>query len=289
MSLFVNQNTKILIQGITGDKGTFHTKQMLKNGAQIVAGVAPGEGGDWIMDGKIPVFDTVDAAVDATGADASIVFVPARNAYDALMESISAGIPLVFCITSGVPVQDMLKIKEYLRNKSNRIIGPGSPGMITSWNLGLGVVPSGISVKGNIGVISRTGPLAYEIIFEMMQADLGISSFIGLGAESIVGSDFTNILESYEMDPATEKILLIGESDSVLEERAAAYISEHITKPVFGYIAGGYGKVEGDPVFDKNGQSFISGSIAQKIDALKSAGVKIAALIQDIPNLIGSV
>ncbi len=289
MSLFVNQNTKILIQGITGDKGTFHTKQMLKNGAQIVAGVAPGEGGDWIMDGKIPVFDTVDAAVDATGADASIVFVPARNAYDALMESISAGIQLIFCITSGVPVQDMLKIKEYLRNKSIRIIGPGSPGMITSWNLGLGVVPSGISVKGNIGVISRSGPLAYEIIFEMMQADLGISSFIGLGAESIVGSDFTDILESYEMDPATEKILLIGENDSVLEERAAANISEHITKPVFGYIAGGYGLVEGVSVFDKNGQSFISGSIAQKIDALKSAGVKIAALIQDIPNLIGSV
>lgn len=289
MSLFVNQNTKILIQGITGDKGTFHTKKMLNNGAQIVAGVAPGEGGDWIMDGKIPVFDTVDAAVDATGADASIVFVPARNAYDALMESISAGIQLIFCITSGVPVQDMLKIKEYLRNKSIRIIGPGSPGMITSWNLGLGVVPSGISVKGNIGVISRSGPLAYEIIFEMMQADLGISSFIGLGAESIVGSDFTDILESYEMDPATEKILLIGENDSVLEERAAANISEHITKPVFGYIAGGYGLVEGVSVFDKNGQSFISGSIAQKIDALKSAGVKIAALIQDIPNLIGSV
>ena len=289
MSLFVNLDTKILIQGITGDRGTFHTEQMLNNGAQIVAGVAPGEGGDWIMDGKIPVFDTVDAAVDATGADASIVFVPARNAFDALMESISAGIPLIFCITSGVPVQDMLKIKEYLRNKSIRIIGPGSPGMITSWNLGLGVVPSGISVKGNIGIVSRSGPLAYEIIFEMMQAGLGISSFIGLGAGSIVGSDFTDILESFEMDPATEKILLIGESDSMLEERAAIYISEHITKPVYGYIAGGYNLVEGDSVLDKNGQGLISSSIKQKIYSLKSAGVKIAALIQDIPILIGSV
>ena len=206
MGFFVNRKTKILIQGISGEKGLFYTDQMLKTGAQIVAGVSPGNGGDWVFDGKIPVFDTVDAAVDATGADASLVFVPARNAFDAIVESIWAEIPIIFCITAGIPIQDVIRIKEILKNKSIMLIGPGSPGMITPDNLCLGIVPPGISSKGSVGVVSRSGPIAYEIIFEMMQAEIGVSSFIGIGNEPIVGTDFIEILESFELDPATEKI-----------------------------------------------------------------------------------
>jgi succinyl-CoA synthetase alpha subunit len=289
MSLFINLNTKILIQGISGDKGLFHSGQMLKNGVQIVAGVSPGNGGDWVLEGKIPVFDTVDAAVDATGADASIVFVPARNAFDAIMESISAYIPLIFCITSGIPIQDVMKIKEYIKNKPIKLIGPGSPGMITSNNLCFGIVPAGISSKGNVGVVSRSGPLAYEIIYEMMQASLGISSFIGIGTGPIIGTEFIEILESFELDPATEKILLIGEGGTTLEEKAASYISEHITKPIVGYIAGGIEETEKDLPLSTNQKEMESNSVDTKIDALKSAGVKIAALPQEIPALIESV
>lgn len=288
MGLYINRNTKILIQGISGDKGTFHSEQMLKSGAQIVAGVSPGNGGDWVLDGKIPVFDTVDAAVDATGADASIVFVPVRNTFDAIMESISADIPLIFCITGGVPIQDILRIKEYIKNQVVRIIGPGSPGMITSENMSLGVVPSGISLKGSVGVVSRSGPIAYEIIFEMMLAGLGISFFVGIGNEPIVGTDFIEVLESFEMDPATDKILLIGEGGTALEEKAAGYISEHITKPIISYIAGRKEETDKDIYSIIRENEYGISSIETKIDALKSAGVKVAALPQEIPALIKS-
>ena len=289
MSLFINQKTKILIQGISGDKGIFHSAQMLKHGAQIVAGVSPGNGGDWVLDGKIPVFDTVDAAVAATGADVSIVFVPAKNAFDAIMESISAEISFIFCITGGIPIQDVIKIKENIKNKPIRLIGPGSPGMITGDNLSLGIVPAGISTKGNVGVVSRSGPLANEIIYEMMQAGLGISSFIGIGNEPVVGTDFIEILESFELDPATEKILLIGEGGTILEEKAASYISEHITKPIVGYIAGKREGGEKDLSQTPIENEMESNSVDAKIDTLKSAGVKIAALLQEIPALIESV
>ncbi len=289
MNFFISQSTKILIQGITGDKGRFHTEQMLKSGAQIVAGVSPGKGGDWVLDGKIPIFDTVDAAVDTTGADASILFVPARNVYDALLESISAEIPLIFCITGGVPIQDVFKIKEYLQNKSIRIIGPGSSGMITSENLILGVIPPEISIKGNVGVVSRSGPIAYEIIFELKKFGLGVSSFIGIGNEPIPFSDFSDILEAFEMDPATEKILLIGEEGSNLEEKAAGFISEHITKPVVGYVAGRRNVMEKDKFNLEEETKPGIYSVELKINSLKSAGVQIAALLQEIPQLIKKV
>ena len=262
---------------------------MLTGGAQIVAGVSPGRGGDWVLDGKIPVFDSVEAAVDATGAEASIVFVPVRNVYDALMESISAEIPLIFCITGGVPLQDILQIREYIQNKPMRIIGPGSPGMITSENLSIGVVPQKISKKGKVGVVSRSGPLAYEIIFEMMQTGLGISSFVGIGNDPILGSDFTDILESFEIDPATEKILLIGEDGTTLEEKAAGFISEHITKPVIGYVAGKKNLNEKEKNSLKKDNESRASSLESKIDSLKSAGVRIAALPQEIPTLIQSI
>jgi succinyl-CoA synthetase alpha subunit len=289
MSLYINRNTKILIQGISGDKGTFYSDQMVKNGAQIVAGVTPGNGGDWVLNGKIPVFDTVDAAVDATGADASFVFVPVRNAFDAIMESVSADIPIIFCITGGIPIQDVMRIKEFIRNKQIQIIGPGSPGMITPDSLSLGIVPPGISLKGSVGVISRSGPIAYEIIFEMMQAGLGISYYIGIGNEPVVGTDFIEILESFELDPTTEKILFIGEGGTTLEEKAASYISEHITKPIIGYIAGRGEEIDEDRVAMKKENESGFSSIENKIDSLKSAGVKIAALPQEIPALIKSV
>ena len=291
MDFYVNRKTKILIQGISGEKGLFHTNQMVKAGAQIVAGVSPGNGGDWVFDGKIPVFDTVDAAVDATGADASLVFVPVRNAFDAIMESIWAEIPMIFCITAGIPIQDVIRIKEILKNRMTRLIGPGSPGMITSDNLYLGIVPPGISLKGNVGVVSRSGPIAYEIIFEMMQAEIGVSSFIGIGNEPVVGTDYIEILDSFELDPATEKILLIGEDGTALEEKAASYISEHITKPIIGYVAGKKEKFEKTlaNLKSENEIELDSSSADIKIEALKSAGVKIAALPNEIPALLMSV
>ena len=291
MGFFVNRNTKILIQGISGEKGLFYTDQMLRAGAQIVAGVSPGNGGDWVVGGKIPVFDTADAAVDATGADASFVFVPVRNAFDAIMESIWADIPIIFCITAGIPIQDVIRIKETINKKSTTLIGPGSPGMITPDNLCLGVVPPGISLKGNVGVVSRSGPLAFEIIFEMMQAEIGISSYFGIGNEPIVGTDYIEILESFELDPATEKILLIGEEGSVLEDKAANYISDHITKPIIGYVAGKKEKIEKTPTKMKieNNFEFENNYVDNKIEALKSAGVKIAALPNEVSALLMSV
>ena len=282
-----------MIQGISGEKGLFHTGQMLNSGAQIVAGVSPGNGGDWVFDGKIPVFDTVDAAVDATGADASLVFVPARNALDAIAESIWADIPIIFCITAGIPIHDVIRIKEILKNKSIKLIGPGAPGMITQDNLCLGIVPPGISSKGSVGVVSRTGPIAYEIIFEMMQAGIGISSYFGIGNEPVLGTNFVEILESFELDPATEKILLIGEEGTVLEEKAASYISDHISKPIIGYIAGKKEKIGNVLAKLKNEDEYEfeleSSSVDIKIEALKSAGVKIAALPNEIPDLLMSV
>jgi len=290
MSFYINRKTKILIQGISGEKGSFHTDQMLKTGAQIVAGVSPGNGGDWVLDGKIPVFDTVDAAVDATGAEASLVFVPVKNAFDAINEAIWAEIQVIFCLTSGIPPQDIIRVKEILKNRSSNLIGPGSPGMITPDNLSLGFVPPGISSKGNVGVVSRSGPIAYEIIFEMMQAKIGISSYIGIGNEPVVGTDFVEILESFELDPATEKILLIGESDTALEEKTANFIANHTTKPIIGYIAGKKKKTESNLAKLKGKDfEFESGSADIKIEALKSAGVKIAALPNAIPALLLSV
>jgi len=290
MSFYINRKTKILIQGISGEKGSFHTDQMLKTGAQIVAGVSPGNGGDWVLDGKIPVFDTVDAAVDATGAEASLVFVPVKNAFDAINEAVWAEIQVIFCLTSGIPPQDIIRVKEILKNRSSNLIGPGSPGMITPDNLSLGFVPPGISSKGNVGVVSRSGPIAYEIIFEMMQAKIGISSYIGIGNEPVVGTDFVEILESFELDPATEKILLIGESDTALEEKTANFIANHTTKPIIGYIAGKKKKTESTLAKLKGKDfEFESGSADIKIEALKSAGVKIAALPNAIPALLLSV
>lgn len=291
MGFYINRKTKLLIQGISGEKGLFHTDQMLRNGAKIVAGVSPGNGGDWVFDGKIPVFDTVDAALDATGADASIVFVPARNAYDAIMESIWADIPMIFCMTSGVPTQDVIRIKEILKKGTTRLIGPGSPGLITPDNLYIGIVPPGISLKGNVGVVSRSGPIAYEIIFEMMQAEIGISSYIGIGNEPIIGTDFIDVLESFELDPGVEKIIIIGESGTILEEKAANYIPDHITKPIIGYVAGKKETIQNTliKVKSEDDLEIENRFVDIKIEALKSAGVKIAALPNEIPALLMSV
>ncbi len=291
MTFYIDRKTKILIQGIYGEKGLFYTNQMLNAGAQIVAGVSPGNGGDWVFNGKIPVFDTLDTAVEATGADASLLFVPAKNAFDAILESIWAEIPLIFCLTTGIPVHDVIKIKEMLLHKTTRLFGPGSPGMITADCLSLGIVPPGISLKGHVGVVSRSGPIACEVIYEMKQSEIGISSYFGLGNEPVVGTDFKEILSFFEADPETEKILLIGESGTNLEEDAANYISGHLTKPIIGFVVG---KKDSDGSESDRLERIIEkesgvGSINNKIDALKSAGVKIAALLNEIPALLKSI
>jgi succinyl-CoA synthetase alpha subunit len=291
MGIYIDRNAKILIQGISGEKGLFYASQMLLGGAQIVAGVSPGNGGEWVCNQKIPVFDTVDTAIDATGADASLVFVPVRNAFDAILEAVWADIPVIFCHTFGIPTQDVISLKEKLVNRSVKLIGPGSPGMITSDGLCLGFIPPGIYMKGNVGVVSRSGPIAYEVIFEMMQSGIGISSYIGIGDAPIVGVDFIEILESFELDPATEKILIIGERGTAHEEKAANYIADHITKPIIGYVAGKKGINEKESAISKSENVYDPGgnSVDQKIEALKSAGVKIAALPNDIPDILLSV
>lgn len=289
MSILFNGNSKVIIQGITGKKGLFFSNQMISQGVQVVAGVSPGKGGDWVLDGKIPVFDTVDAAIDVTGADVSILFVPEKSANDALIESINAEIPLIISVTNGMPNQDILRIKAHSGSKPVRILGPGSPGIITLENKCIGIIPPKISKTGNIGVVSRSGPMAYQIIVELIEAELGISTFVGLGDGEIIFSDFCDILELFEMDPNTEKILILGENNSDHEEKAAQYISDHITKPVIGYLPGKNfsKKCETSRIYSKLDAR--NRTIEEKKISLKSAGVRIAALPQDIPLVIKGI
>lgn len=289
MGILANEDSKIIIQGITGRKGLFFSNQMISNGVQVVAGVSPGKGGDWVLDGKVPVFDTVDAAVDATGADASILFIPEKNVADALIESINAEISLIISIANGLPNQDILKIKAYSETRPVRLLGPGSPGMITMGNKSMGIVPPMISKTGNIGVVSCSGPLAYQVLIELAEADLGISTFVGLGNEEILFSDLCDILELYEMDPFTEKILIIIEDNFGFEERVAQLISDHISKPVVGYLPGYsyFSQCEANRI-----NSYLDNKKKgwdEKINLLKSAGVRIAALPQEIPLIIRKI
>lgn len=236
MSIFVNKDTKVLVQGITGNEGSFHTRQCMAYGTRIVAGVTPGKGGQK-MD-EVPVFNTVAEAVRETGADASLIFVPPPFGADAIMEAADAGVSLIVAITEGIPILDMVKVKNYLSRKQCRLIGPNCPGIITPEECKVGIMPGMIHKKGDIGVVSRSGTLTYEVVDQLTKAGLGQSTCIGIGGDPVNGTNFIDVLAAFEADPDTKGMVMVGEIGGSAEEEAAAYIKAHVTKPVVGFIAG---------------------------------------------------
>ncbi|HNT22910.1 MAG TPA: succinate--CoA ligase subunit alpha [Anaerolineales bacterium] len=286
MSILVNKNTRLLVQGITGNEGLFHTEQMVAYGTTVVAGVTPGKGGEWVMDGKIPVFDCVKLAVEATGANTSIIFVPARFSADAIFEAADAGIPLIICITEGIPVQDMMRVRNYLDTKKVRLLGPNCPGLITPGEAKVGIIPGNIAIPGNVGVVSRSGTLTYEVVYALKLLGRGVSTCVGIGGDPINGTNFIDCLEMFEADPYTEKVVLIGEIGGTDEEKAAEFISKYMTKPVVAFIAGQTappGKRMGHAGAIVEGGS---GLAADKVRALEAAGVRVATHPEEIPGLL---
>ncbi|HBY09407.1 MAG TPA: succinate--CoA ligase subunit alpha [Chloroflexi bacterium] len=285
MSILVNKNTKLVVQGITGREGLFHTEQMLAYGTNVVAGVTPGKGGQWVANDKIPVFDSVKIAKDATGANTSIIFVPARFAADAMFEAADAGIELIICITEGVPVQDMMQVRNYLDQKGIRFVGPNCPGLLTPGEAKVGIIPGDIAIPGNVGVVSRSGTLTYEVLYALKQLNMGVSTCVGIGGDPINGTNFIDCLQMFQEDPKTEKVVLIGEIGGTDEEKAAEFIANYMTKPVAGFIAGQTappGKRMGHAGAIVEGGT---GLAADKIKALEAAGVKMAKHPEEIPSL----
>ncbi len=287
MSILINKNTRLLVQGITGSEGLFHTEQMVKYGTNVVGGTRPGKGGEWVLDGKIPVFDSVKLAVEATGANASVIFVPARGAPDAMYEAADAGIPLIVCITEGVAVQDMMRVRNYIDQKKVRLVGPNCPGLLTPGECKVGIIPGDIAIPGNVGVVSRSGTLTYEVLYALKLLNMGASTCVGIGGDPINGTNFINCLELFEHDPQTEKVVMIGEIGGTDEDKAADYISKKMTKPVVSFIAG-----QTAPPGKRMGHAGAiieggSGTAASKIRALESAGVKVAKHPEEIPVLLG--
>jgi succinyl-CoA synthetase alpha subunit len=236
VSIFVNKDTKVVVQGITGNEGSFHTRQCLSYGTRIVAGVTPGKGGQKMDD--IPVFNTVADAVKETGADASLIFVPPPFGADAIMEAADAGVSLIVAITEGIPILDMVKVKQFLSTKKCRLIGPNCPGIITPEECKVGIMPGMIHKKGHVGVVSRSGTLTYEVVDQLTKEGLGQSTCIGIGGDPVNGTNFIDVLSAFEADPDTHAMVMVGEIGGSAEEDAAAYIKAHVTKPVVGFIAG---------------------------------------------------
>jgi succinyl-CoA synthetase alpha subunit len=286
MSILVDKNTRLLVQGITGHEGLFHSGQMLAYGTKIVAGVTPGKGGEWVLDGKIPVFDSCRNAVEATGVNASIIFVSARFAPDAIFEAADAGIPFIVCITEGIPVQDMMRVRGYLDQKQVRLLGPNCPGLLTPGETKVGIIPGDIAIPGNVGCVSRSGTLTYEILYALKQVGLGASTCVGIGGDPINGTNFIDCLRMFEDDPGTEKVVMIGEIGGTDEEKAAQFIAKHMTKPVVSFIAG-----QTAPPGKRMGHAGAiieggAGTAADKIKALQEAGVKVAKHPEEIPSLL---
>lgn len=286
MSILVNKNTRLVVQGITGNEGLFHTQHMIAYGTQVVAGVTPGKGGEWVFEGKIPVLDSVKIAVETTGANTSVIFVPARFAADAIFEAADAGISLIVCITEGIPVQDMMRVRNYLDQKNVRLVGPNCPGLLTPGESKVGIIPGNIAIPGSIGVVSRSGTLTYEVLYALKLEDKGVSTCVGIGGDPINGTNFIDTLSMFEADPHTEKVIIIGEIGGTDEEKAAEFISDHMTKPVVGFIAGQTappGKRMGHAGAIVEGGS---GLAIDKINALKAAGVQVASHPEEIPSFL---
>ena len=288
MSILIDKETRLLVQGITGNEGLFHTQQMIAYGTHVAAGVTPGKGGEWVLEDKIPVFDSVKLAAEATGANTSVIFVPARFAADAIFEAADAGLPLIVCVTEGIPVQEMMRVWNYLDQKGVRLVGPNCPGLLTPGESKVGIIPGNIAIPGNIGVVSRSGTLTYEVLYALKLHNMGVTTCVGIGGDPINGTNFIDALSMFEADPHTEKIILIGEIGGTDEEKAADYIARNMTKPVFSFIAG-----QSAPPGKRMGHAGAiveggSGLAVDKIRALEKAGVRVASHPEEIPDLIAA-
>lgn len=287
MSILVDKNTRLIVQGITGSEGTFHTKQMIEYGTNIVGGVTPGKGGQ--THEGVPVFNTVAEAVKETGANASVVYVPPAFAADAIMEAADSELPLVVAITEGIPVADMVKVKEYLSNRETRMIGPNCPGIISPGKCKIGIMPGHIHKEGRIGVVSRSGTLTYEAVGQLTALGLGQSSAIGIGGDPIIGTTHTDALRLFEADDETDAIVMIGEIGGTAEEDAAAFAKENVTKPIVAFIAG-----QTAPPGRRMGHAgaIISGgkgTAAEKMKALSEAGIRVVESPADIGRAVQEV
>ena len=274
MSILVNKHTRVLTQGITGATGQFHTKACKEYGSQMVAGVTPGKGGTFYE--GIPIFDTVRLAVAQTGADASVIYVPPAFAADAMVEAADADIPLIICITEGVPVRDMVRVKRFLEGRKSRLLGPNCPGVITPGECKIGIMPGHIHRPGKIGVVSSSGTLTYEAVDQLTRLGMGQSTCVGIGGDPVHGFEFIDILEMFNKDPGTEAVVMIGEIGGSAEEEAAAWIKTNMKKPVAGFIAGMTappGKRMGHAGAIISGGK---GTAKEKIEAMKSAGIRVA-------------
>ena len=287
MSILVNKNTKVIVQGLTGRASRFHAQQCVSYGTQIVGGVTPGKGNTSVD--EIPVFDTVENAIVATGANASMIYVPAAFAADAIMEAATAGIELIVCITEGIPVLDMIKVKRYLEGKTTRLIGPNCPGIITPGECKIGIMPGYIHQVGKIGIVSRSGTLTYEAVHQVTQLGLGQSTCVGIGGDPVNGTSFVDTLQLFAEDNDTEAVIMIGEIGGTAEEQAADYIKQSVNKPVVGFIAGltaPEGKRMGHAGAIISGGT---GTAEEKIDALEAAGVAVAKSPAEMGNTLAKV
>jgi succinyl-CoA synthetase alpha subunit len=274
------------VQGITGREGEFHSEQMIAYGTQIVAGVTPGKGGQKACNDRVPVFDTVAEAVDETQANASVIYVPAPFAPDAILEAADAGIPLVVCITEGIPVLDMIEVRAYLDQRGSRLVGPNCPGLLTPGEAKVGIMPGHIAAPGSVGVVSRSGTLTYEVVYALTSRGIGQTTCVGIGGDPIIGTDFIDVLRLFEADRNTEQVVLIGEIGGTAEERAAEFIHGHMTKPVTAFVAGRTappGKRMGHAGAIIQGGT---GTAPDKIAAFEAVGVAVAKHPEQIADLV---
>jgi succinyl-CoA synthetase alpha subunit len=285
VSVFIDKSTTLVVQGITGRDGSFHAKQMMEYGTRVVAGVTPGKGGQK-FEGTVPIFNTVAQAVRETGANTSVIYVPPPFAADAMMEAAAAGVKLVVCITEGVPVLDMTRVYPFVQEKGARLIGPNCPGLITPGQSKVGIIPGHICTPGPVGVVSRSGTLTYEVVYQLTRAGLGQSTCVGIGGDPINGTNFIDCLAAFEADPNTKAVAMMGEIGGTDEQEAARFVKEHMKKPVVGFIAG-----QTAPPGRRMGHAgaIISGSAgtaAEKIDAFKDAGMGVAQRPKDFVELL---
>ncbi|HET8654927.1 MAG TPA: succinate--CoA ligase subunit alpha [Longimicrobiaceae bacterium] len=285
MSIFIDKSTRLVVQGITGRDGSFHTRQMMDYGTQVVAGVTPGKGGQ-SFEGEVPIFDTVEQAVKETGANTSVIYVPPAFAADAIFEAADAGIGFIVCITEGVPVLDMTLVRPYVIEKGARLLGPNCPGLISPGQSKVGIIPGNITRPGPVGLVSRSGTLTYEVVYKLMGAGIGTTTCVGIGGDPINGTSFIDCLAAFEADPETKAVVMIGEIGGTDEQEAARYVKENLSKPVVGFIAG-----QTAPPGRRMGHAgaIISGSAGtaeEKIQAFRDNGIGVAQRPVDVVGLI---
>ncbi|HVH12789.1 MAG TPA: succinate--CoA ligase subunit alpha [Longimicrobium sp.] len=285
MSIFIDQSTRLIVQGITGRDGSFHAKQMMEYGTNVVAGVTPGKGGQ-TFEGSVPIFNTVQEAVEATGANSSVIYVPPAGAADAMFEAADAGVDFIVCITEGVPVLDMTRVYPYVKEKGARLLGPNCPGLLSAGKSKVGIIPGHITQPGPVGLVSKSGTLTYEVVYKLKNAGIGTTTCVGIGGDPVNGTSFIDCLAAFEADPETKAIVMLGEIGGTDEQDAARYIRENVTKPVVGFIAG-----QTAPPGRRMGHAgaIISGSAGtaeEKIQAFNDNGIAVAVRPLDVVGLI---